>query len=191
MKNNTLIFVTTNTGKFEEVQRWIQELNPAITLKQAAIDLSECQSLDIRTVALEKAQKAWEILQEPILIDDGGIYLEHYNKFPGTLSKYVYQGIGLEGVWLLAKENSKAYFLSCFVYISSPSDYHFFEGTCHGVVIEPISAITNEHLPYTYMFVPEGQTKTLAQLKNTEAEKEWHHRLKAVKKLLAYLTPTA
>ena len=79
MKNSTLTFVTGNNGKFKEVERYINELAPTITLKQAAIDLPECQSLDIRTVALGKAQKAWELLQAPVLIDDGGIYLERYH----------------------------------------------------------------------------------------------------------------
>ncbi|ACE06007.1 hypothetical protein Aasi_0606 [Candidatus Amoebophilus asiaticus 5a2] len=187
MKNSTLTFVTGNNGKFKEVERYINELAPTITLKQAAIDLPECQSLDIRTVALGKAQKAWELLQAPVLIDDGGIYLERYHQFPGTLSKYVYQGIGLNGIWLLAKEDPRAYFLSCLVYITSPTDYHFFEGICQGIMIEPVNEVLDSHLPYTYMFVPNGQTKTMAQLRNTEAEKEFHHRLKATKQLINYI----
>ncbi|MHB9147601.1 MAG: non-canonical purine NTP pyrophosphatase [Candidatus Amoebophilus sp.] len=188
MKNSTLTFVTGNNGKFKEVERYINELAPTITLKQAAIDLPECQSLDIRTVALGKAQKAWELLQAPVLIDDGGIYLERYHQFPGTLSKYVYQGIGLDGIWLLAKEDPRAYFLSCLVYITSPTDYHFFEGICQGTIIKPVSAVLDSHLPYTYMFVPNGQTKTMAQLRNTEAEKEFHHRLKAAKQLVKHVS---
>jgi non-canonical purine NTP pyrophosphatase (RdgB/HAM1 family) len=188
MSNNTLTFVTTNTGKFEEVQRCINELAPTITLKHAAIDLPEYQSLDIRAVALGKAQRAWELLKEPVLIDDGGIYLEHYHNFPGTLSKYVYEGIGADGIWLLAKEHPRAYFLSCLVYMIDPANYHFFEGICRGAILEPLSVIPNSNLPYTYMFVPEGQNKTMAQLRNTEEEKEFHHRLKAVKQLVNYIT---
>jgi non-canonical purine NTP pyrophosphatase (RdgB/HAM1 family) len=187
MNNNIITFVTGNTGKFEEVQRSINELACAITVTQAKIDLPEYQSLDIRTVALGKAQKAWEMLQRPILIDDGGLYLKRYHQFPGTLSKYVYQGVGINGIWLLAEEDPRAYFLSCLVYITGPNDYHFFEGICHGTIIKPTSDVFDGHLPYTYIFVPNGQTKTMAQLRNTEVEKQFHHRLKAVKQLVSYL----
>lgn len=187
MKNNILTFVTTNVGKFEEVQQWIRKLDPSIRLKHAAIELPEYQDLDIRTVALGKAQKAWELLKEPVLIDDGGIYLERYNKFPGTLSKYIYQGIGLDGIWLLAKEDPRAYFLSCLVYMLHPVSYHFFEGICHGTIIKPSSNIEDTHLPYTYIFVPEGNTKTLAELRNTKEEIECHHRLKALKQLINHM----
>jgi non-canonical purine NTP pyrophosphatase (RdgB/HAM1 family) len=187
MKNSTLTFVTGNIGKFEEVRRYINEIAPTITLKQAAIDLPEYQSLDIRTVALGKAQKAWELLQEPVLIDDGGIYFERYHQFPGTLSKYIYQGIGLEGIWLLAEKDPRAYFLSCLVYITGPTNYHFFEGVCQGTMIEPVNDVLDGHLPYTHIFVPHGETRTMFQLRNTKAEKKFHHRLKAVKQLVNYL----
>src|SRR5690242_7385651 len=100
----TLYFVTTNAGKFEEVKKWINELDPSIDLIQVSLDIPEHQSLDVHKVALAKAIDAWNLVKKPLLIDDGGIYLEKYNKFPGTLSKFVADGIGIEGILTLCKD---------------------------------------------------------------------------------------
>ncbi len=184
---NSLLFVTTNTGKFEEVTRWINQLNPTIILEQASLDISEPQSLDIHTVALAKAQEAWKLLKKPLLIDDGGIYIEKYNNFPGTLAKYVFEGIGLEGIWTLAKEDPRTYFLSCLTYLEHPCSYQFFEGRCYGKLIEPQHEVKSKHLPYTEIFIPDGSTKTLSELRGTEEEKAFHHRFKALQVLLSWL----
>jgi XTP/dITP diphosphohydrolase len=184
---HSITFVTTNAGKFQEVQRWINQLDQSIILEQAAVDIPEYQSADIHYVAVGKAQEAWRLLQKPVLIDDGGIYIEKYNHFPGPLSKYVFQGIGLDGIWLLAKDNPSAYFLSYLVYIDNLESYHCFSGVCKGTLIEPHGFATHTQLPYTAMFVPEGKTKTIAQLQVAHEEESYHHRFKAIKQLIAWL----
>lgn len=183
----SIFFVTTNSGKFEEVQRWIKQLDPSIILEQAPLDVIEYQSLDINEVALGKAEQAWQKLQKPLLIDDGGIYFEHYNKFPGTLSKYIYEGIGFEGLWKLAEDDPRAYFLSCIIYKHSPTSHHLFEGFCYGAMIKPDAAlIAHAALPYTKMFIPQGSDKTLSQLRGTEEEKLYHHRYKSLSAFVAW-----
>lgn len=182
-----ILFVTGNTEKFKEVQRWLKELDPSIILEQAKVDLPEIQSLDVQKVALSKAKEAWNLFKKPLLIDDGGIYLEKYNKFPGTLSKYVFEGIGLEGVWLLAKEDPRTYFLCCLVYVDGPDSYQLFEGISRGITIQPRHAVKNLQLPYTEIFIPTGSEKTFSELKGTEEEKLYHHRLRAIKKLVDWL----
>lgn len=182
-----IVFVTTNSGKFEEVKKWVDKLDPSVELEQAAIDLPEYQSLDVHTVAIGKAYEAWRLIQRPLLIDDGGIYLEKYNQFPGTLSKYVFQGIGFDGFWLLAKDDPRAYFLSCLVYMDKVNDYHFFEGICKGTIVPLKGAVTHPQLPFTDVFVPENYTQTFGQLRDTEEELKFHHRFKAIKKFLSWL----
>lgn len=187
-KTMSILFVTTNAGKFEEVRRWIKQLDPSIVLEQAPIDLAEYQSLDIHEVAVGKAEQAWKLLQKPLLIDDGGIYLEHYNKFPGTLAKYVYEGIGLDGIWKLAQDDPRAYFLSCIIYKHSPDTHYIFEGTCYGKMIKPDAhAQAHASLPYTRMFIPNDSSKTLAQLRGTEEEKLYHHRYKSLSRFVEWL----
>lgn len=182
-----VIFVTGNKDKFHEVERYLHELDPSIVLEQAALELPEYQSLDIKKIALAKAQEAWKVLQKPLLIDDGGIYLERFNNFPGPLIKYVLEGMGLEGFWLIAKDDPRVYFLSCLVYYYGPDKYEFFEGVCHGTIIKPSAPATRKQMPFTDIFVPEGSTQTLTQLRGTPAEQAYHHRRKSLEKFVQWL----
>lgn len=182
-----IYFVTTNEGKFEEVNKWCKELDPNIILEQAALDIPEIQSLDVEEVAIAKAKDAWKKLKKPLLIDDGGIYLEKYSLFPGTLSKYVYQSIGLDGVLTLAGENRNASFINCLVFINSQDNYKIFLGKTKGKLIQLNEPIRNKNLPFTQIFMPEGSDITLAQLKGTEEEKKYHYRYNSLKEFINWI----
>lgn len=180
--------VTGNKGKFEDFCNYFSRIDPSIILEQISIDLPEYQSLDIHEIALGKAQHAWEILQKPLLIDDGGIYLERYNRFPGAFSKYVFEGIGLEGFWKLAQDDPRAYFLTCIAYAYGPNNIELFDGKCSGTVIEPSSEIlAHKQMPYTKVFVPEGYSQTVAELRDSDEIYKFSHRFKAVQKFVAWL----
>lgn len=188
MKKRIIKFVTGNNGKFEEVAHWLRELDPSVTIEQVPIDLPEIQSLDVKKVGIEKVNLAWQHLKQPLLIDDGGIYFTRYKNFPGPLSKYVYEGIGLEGLWHLAKEDPRAFFMSVFIYKDSADTHQIFEGKCYGTFIDPVSVeVGHSQLPFTKIFVPEGSTKTFAQLRGTPEEKKYHHRYHSLKNFLAWL----
>ncbi len=179
----TVTFVSGSRYKYEEVQRYLSEFEPTLVVEQATLDLPEYQSLDIRTIALAKAEEAWRLLQKPVLIDDSGLYLERYHNFPGPLTKYVLQGIGLEGFWLLAKEDPRATYLSCLAYYYAPHTYKLFEGTCSGTLIEPIENTETKQMPFgdtTTLFIPEGSSKSISQLLGTEFERTINPRRKAV-----------
>lgn len=186
--SRSILFVTGNNDKFKEVERYLLELDPSIKLEQIALDLPEIQSLDIHKIALAKAEEAWRLLQRPVLIDDGGIYLERFNNFPGPLIKYVYEGMGLEGFWLMAKDDPRAHFLSCLVYYYANDRYEFFKGICRGTFIKPSSeTVARKGMPFTDIFIPEGNTQTMTELLNTPAGNACHHRRKSLQKLVQWL----
>ncbi len=136
--NKKLYFVTTSPRKFQQVRDWAKCLDKSIDIEQKILDISEMQSLDLEQVALEKAKIAYQIVKEPILVDDEGLYLEQFNNFPGPLTKYVYQGIGVNGLWKLTENNPKCFFKNCLVYIDGENSYKIFTGICKGKLIEPV-----------------------------------------------------
>lgn len=185
IKNITI--VTSNNGKFQEIKRYFQLLAPDIELTQADLEVPEYQDMDIGKVAIGKAEHAWNILQKPLLIDDGGLYIEKYNRFPGVFSKYVFEGIGLEGIWQLAKDDPRVYFLNCMVFKDSKESNHLFEGMNKGTLIAPSGSIAHKQLPFRSIFVPEGHTKTIDELWLAGQDHHINHRFKAVEKLVLFL----
>lgn len=182
-----LSFVTSNKNKFEEVSYWLRQMAPSIAVEQVDLDVPEIQSLDVREVVRAKAQAIWQEIQRPFLVDDGGLYLEKYNNFPGTLSKYVYQGTGREGFWLLGKDDPRAYFLCILLFCDGPTSIELFEGRCNGKIIEPSDIKAPTQFPLLSMFVPQGMNKTLAELHNSPEVQNITHRHKALVSFVEWL----
>ncbi len=182
-----LYYVTGNDGKFKEVKDFLERYNPEITLKQYHVDLVEHQTFDQRAIALSKAKQGWDLLQKPLLVDDAGIYFEKYNNFPGVFTKFIYHGIGFEGLLKLTEEDSRAYFLLYLVYIDGPKSYEVFEGKCQGKITwEQNGATAHPKLPYDEIFLPDGSAKTYAQLRGSQEMDEYAYRLKALRKFLKW-----
>lgn len=187
MNKKIITFVTSNAGKYQEIVRWVKNIDSSITIEQVDIDVPEYQSLDVQYVTLEKAKAAWNILKKPLFVSDGGLYISKFNQFPGTLTKFVFKGIGVDGIWTLSKDNPGAYFLTSIVYIDGPDSYQFFEGITTGKIVKPTQTPAKDNpLPLRSIFIPDGTDKTYDKL-DAVTEEKIHHRLKALKKMLAWI----
>jgi non-canonical purine NTP pyrophosphatase (RdgB/HAM1 family) len=181
----TIYYVTTNPGKFDEVSRYIKRFEPSIDLQQFSADIEEIQTMDQQAIAIDKAKKAWNLLKKPLLLDDAAMYFDKYDRFPGTLSKFVSQGIGFDGLKKLVDEGDKAHFLLYMIYVEGPEQLNIFEGRCDGTIAKPEHFDADPHRPYDALFIPEGATVTKAKMYNTlEDHSQFFYRLKALKKFL-------
>ena len=179
-----IYFVTGNPGKFEEVKNYIEKNVPEIKIKQFKVDITEIQTLDQKRIVIDKAHKAWEILEKPLIVDDGAIYFEKYNKFPGVMTKYVAQGLGFEGLKKIIDNGDKATFLLYIAYIDGPKSIELFEGKSEGTIQKPEKFYGNPNLPYSCMFVPNGTDKTYEELRNTKEGEPFLYRIKALKQFV-------
>lgn len=187
MKHHEIYYATGNSGKFEEASHFIASNAPSIELKAHVVDIDEIQSLDVRIITLDKVHKAWSLIKKAVLIDDAGIYLEGYNNFPGTLSKYVYEGIGFEGIFKLCSDNQRGYFLLNLAYCDGETT-ECFEGKIFGSIVRPLSFNAHKTLPFTAIFKPDGSTKTLADLRGSKEYSSYNPRHQALEKFLEWFT---
>ncbi len=183
----SLYYVTTNSGKFAEVSEYIHAHMPDIELKQFSVDLPEIQSLDQMAIALDKAKQAWNIVQKPLLLDDAGIYFEKYSNFPGTLSKFVSQGLGFEGLKRLIDLGDRAHFLLQMIYIDGPDTIQIFEGRCDGSLHKPVFFDADPSLPYDTFFIPDGLSLTYAKMRlDFEQHAGFFYRIRALQKFISW-----
>lgn len=183
---NKIYYVTTNNGKFDEVVGHAKKHALDIELVRSALDIQEFQSDDQLEIAVDKAKKAWALTGQPLLLDDAAIYFERYHRFPGTLTKFVSQGLKFEGVKRLFDAGDRAYFLLYMVYIAGPTNYHVFEGRCDGYLVKPDIFNAHPQLPYDAFFVPDGEHQTYAQLRETGQGDKYLYRIKALNKFLEW-----
>ena len=185
----TLLFVTTNSHKFESVSEVLKEFD--IELKHAEADLIEFPSDSLKDIAVSKAKQAFHAFRQPLIVDDTGFYLEAYNNFPGTDAKKMFHALGLDGILkLISGKSRKAYFKTVICFIDGPNSFKCFESTINGKITKTPSTKGPIGLPYNKIFVPDGQKKVFAEIPAKERN-AINHRGESARKLGKWLQDRA
>ncbi|EMA51382.1 ditpase [Halococcus morrhuae DSM 1307] len=106
-----LQYVTTNEGKVREARDYM-------ACEQFDFDYTEIQSDDLGAIAAHGAREAYREADEPILVDDAGLFVDVLDGFPGPYSSYVEDTLGIERVQELVahEENRRAAFRCVLAY---------------------------------------------------------------------------
>lgn len=97
-----LYFVTGNTEKALAAKKQLASFNIQIEIKP--LELTEIQSDSIEVIARDKAEKAYSILQKPLIISDHGWAIPGLNGFPGPYMKYINQWLTSDDFLRLTKD---------------------------------------------------------------------------------------
>ena len=90
-----VFFLTGNKNKLKEASAII---NNSIELENKKIDLDEIQSTLVEEVIKHKVIQAYNIIKEPCIAEDTGLYIKNMNGFPGALIKYYFDKIINKGI---------------------------------------------------------------------------------------------
>lgn len=175
-----LYFASSNDNKFQEIKNLISKENN-FDLEFSRININEIQSESILEVAEDKVRKAYDIIKNPVIIEDDGLFITELNGFPGVYSSFVFKSIGNLGILKLLKDNKNRE--SKFV-----SVFSFFDGKfIKSFIGENIGSISLEIIPggwgFDPIFKPANERRTYSQLEIQEKIKI-SHRTKALKKFL-------
>lgn len=172
-----LQFVTTNPGKLREAREYLDE-----TVEQFEYDYTEIQSDDLGAIADAGAREAATVAESPVFVEDSGLCIDAFDGFPGPYSSYVYDKLGVDRVWALAKDESaprRASFRSVIGYADG-EEVRTFEGAVRGRIVAPRG---DGGFGYDPIFEHDGQT--FAEM--TPAEKNAvSHRGRALAKFAAW-----
>jgi non-canonical purine NTP pyrophosphatase (RdgB/HAM1 family) len=167
------VFVTSNLGKLREAEAVL-----GCKLDHRALDLAEIQSLDLVEVVRDKAARAWQRLQRPVLVEDTGLELDGLGGFPGPLVRWLLASVGPAGICRIVHcfTDSRAT-ARCLVCATDGSTEIFGEGVVHGTIAaEPRG---KSGFGWDSAFIPDdGDGRTYGEM--TEDEKNLiSHRRKA------------
>jgi non-canonical purine NTP pyrophosphatase (RdgB/HAM1 family) len=172
---NAVTFVTTNKGKLATLQRYFDALEIKVPINQCEIDIIEPQADSATDVAKSKARTAFEMLHQPVLVDDSSFHIAALGGFPGPYIKFMLSTIGIEGImnFMEDKSNRSAYFLSSLVYIDANGNEHVFEDESYtGSLAEEIVKVEDPRAwsDLHKVFIPTSANKVLAELNDDERE---------------------
>jgi XTP/dITP diphosphohydrolase len=140
--------------------------------------------------ALIKAKTIFKSLQENCFADDSGLLVDALNGEPGVYSAR-YAGSQKNDNDNMNKlldklkdiENRKAQFKTVLALILNEKEY-LFEGIVHGVIAHEKKG--TQGFGYDPIFIPDGYSKTFAELTSSE-KSTISHRSIALKKLITFL----
>jgi XTP/dITP diphosphohydrolase len=186
-----LVFATHNLHKLEEVKTLLNSNITVLSLKDINYtDEIEENETTLEGNALIKAKTIFKSLQENCFADDSGLLVDALNGEPGVYSAR-YAGSQKNDNDNMNKlldklkdiENRKAQFKTVLALILNEKEY-LFEGIVHGVIAHEKKG--TQGFGYDPIFIPDGYSKTFAELTSSE-KSTISHRSIALKKLITFL----
>lgn len=190
-KMKTIIFATNNENKVIEVKAILNEKFQVLSLKDAGIDIDIPEPFDtLEENAAEKARVINRITHQDCFAEDTGLEVESLMGEPGVKSaRYAGQERNFDKnidkllTNLKNKENRSARFRTVVCLLENGKQKSF-EGICKGIIIAARRG--NHGFGYDPVFIPDGSSKTFAEM-NLEEKNTFSHRKKAIEKLTDYL----
>ncbi len=188
-----LCFASNNKHKLEEIKNVVGRKFEILSL--ADIKCNEELPETRNTLEGNSLQKAEYVLQHyntPCFADDTGLEVEALNGAPGVYSaRYAGNHRNTDDNIVLLLQNlkndtnRKAQFRTVITLICIEAQPVFFEGVIRGEIITEKRGSSG--FGYDPVFVPEGHSKTFAEM-TLEEKNQLSHRAIAVKKLAEYLS---
>lgn len=188
---HTIIFATNNEHKIKEIQSLVGNDFTIITLEQAGIDIDIPEPHDtLQENAYEKAITIEKITKQNCFSEDTGLEIEALNGEPGVKSARYAGGdrnfqANIDKVLekLNGITNRKAQFRTVICLLWN-KEVFYFEGICKGTIAENMHG--GEGFGYDPIFIPEGSSKSFAEM-TMEEKNKFSHRQKAVTQLFTFL----
>ncbi len=189
-----IVFATNNKHKLEEVKSIFRDSLNILSLNDINCheDIPET-GMTIEENALLKARYIKEKYGYDCFADDTGLEVKSLNNEPGVYSaRYAGEEHDSEKNMqkvlknLKDKSDRSACFRTCIALIIEEKEY-LFEGKIQGNIIPQKKGESG--FGYDPIFMPEGYTKTFAELGN-DIKNQISHRALAIKKLINFLQPT-
>ncbi|PIS07513.1 hypothetical protein COT78_03190 [Candidatus Berkelbacteria bacterium CG10_big_fil_rev_8_21_14_0_10_43_13] len=162
-----ITYITSNHEKSNEAKliaaRFDINLIPNLDL-----GIDEIKSLDQSEVSEAAAKRAFAILHQPLITDDAGLYIENLNQFPGAYTKFLFQTIGVSGLWRIINQDCINATWKCFLTYIDDTRIITSIGQLKGQLRTTQNPESSKASNYDSIFFPEKYDKPLQKLSLTE-----------------------
>lgn len=167
--------ITLVTGNWAKVALAKTYLEPhGIEVDNVKMDTIEIQADTVEDVAKYSAKWASDELKCNVVKNDTGIMIDALNGFPAAYTHYAQDTIGMDGILKLmeGEENRKARLVQALAYCEYGKEPIVFTSITEGKISKEQSG--EYGWSYDFIFIPEGQTKTLGNFPDDERFKMWN-----------------
>ena len=180
----TIHFVTSNNGKFKEVEAKLAPLGFEVV--QERHDYPEVQADNLDDVAMFGMEYLKEVGMAEFIIEDSGLFIEPLGGFPGIYSSYILKTLCNPGILRLLgdRKDRGAIFRSCFGHFSTAHGPALIKGECKGSI--SFEQRGKGGFGFDPIFIPDGEERTFAEM-SVEEKNSMSHRGRALEALFKHL----
>jgi non-canonical purine NTP pyrophosphatase (RdgB/HAM1 family) len=173
MNNKKLIYLTKNQGKVEEANRFFRDkYGFDVQILDPRFEVLEIQAKTSDEVVKFSVKYAADRLGFGCLKSDTAVYMECLGGLPGPYNAYFDKQIGAEKFLELIKNetNRKARLQHSFAYCEPGGEPVLFDGGSTGALATECRGTRGRW--HDLFFVPDGETKTLSELREIDPHYE-------------------
>lgn len=174
------VIATSSRGKAKEFEKIFSEYG--LRFRVEPMKTPELQAMDLKLIARNSVLYAYDVLREPVMVEDAGLFIHALKGFPGPFSSYVYKTIGIEGVLKLLEgvEDRRAKFISVIAFYSPITEPpRLFIGEVKGFISEKPRG--SKGFGFDPIFIPaESDGRTFGEMEVDEKNR-FSHRAKSAK----------
>ena len=167
------VYLTTNKGKFEEAMHIFKDkYGFDIDIKEPDFEVLEIQATNCKDVVAFSVKYACEKLGRPCIKSDSGLYIDALGGLPGPYNHDFDCLLGIDKFLELFKneKNRKARLEDCFAYCEPGEEPIVFTGGGTGTI--SYEARGNLGRWHDKFYIPDGETKTLSELREIDRDYE-------------------
>lgn len=181
-----LYFVTGNENKVREANAIL-----GFEILNIALGIDEIQAIETRDVVEDKARRAYDELKKSktsdfaVIVEDTGLHIESWNRYPGAFIKWLLDAVGVEGICTKMSQYSgrSATAETCVCYYDG-NETRIFNGKVNGIITGSPRGETN--FGWDPIFQPDRFQKTFAEM-GADEKNSISHRKQAFLGLKSYL----
>jgi non-canonical purine NTP pyrophosphatase (RdgB/HAM1 family) len=164
-----IVFVTSRAEKAREAKRL------GFEIERLDLDLPEPQALDPSEIVEAKARAAYSAIARPVLVEDCGLAVEAWGGFPGALVKWLEKSAGAAAIprMLDPFANREATAICAIAYCDG-GEVVTARGEIRGAIARAPRGAGG--FGWDTIFVPEGDSRTFAEMQPEEKDRISHRR---------------
>lgn len=177
MKNFT--YITGNQHKADYLAKYL-----GYPIEYKKIDLDEIQSMDLKEIIRHKVMQAYDVVKEPVVVEDTSLEFKALGGLPGPFIKHFIAQMPEKDICALVNGKDRSARARCMIGYFDGENEAYFEGGMDGKVAEKPAG--DGGYGFDRMFIPEGFNVTRAE-QNAEDHKTVYLKIKPIMQLKEFL----
>lgn len=175
-----ITFITGNSKKAEYLEKYL-----GFPISHQKVGLDEIQSMDLHKIVEHKVKQAYQIIGQPVLVEDVALEFTALGKLPGPFIRFFVDEVPFETTCSMIDGKTREAFARCVYGYYDGETLKLIEGCLRGNIAKKPEG--EGGYGWDKIFIPDGYNVTRASL-NEEDDQKTYLQYKPLEKVKEFLS---